>query len=199
MTSRGAGSEPASRARQWNARRQRARRLALALRPLRFFAGTPRLLGPDPGLFPSVLGHLFDDRRLSHAGPFATLHSQVIAQIVDGVLHGVQVAMKSAQLGPDPIGGVLGAFLVGDDHQVVFGDHVIGQAHLVEQELQTRLQANPVELELNGGLSGSTLFRSSAARSSTTAPLSVSFKCAQTCSREVGRANGKRYGRRSAS
>ncbi len=57
--------------------------------------------------------------------------------------------MQSLQLRQDPLRRVLRPFNVGDDHQVILGDDAISQPHLVQQQLEPRLQPNPVELELN--------------------------------------------------
>ena len=137
--------------RQRNARRQRSRALRGAPAPSGFSPPRPGFSGPTPGLSPICSGISSMIVGFRTRAPSPRVHSQCIAEIVDGVLYCVEIAMKSAQLGPDPIGRILGSLLIGDDHQIVFGDHVIGQAHLVEQELQARLQANAIELELNGG------------------------------------------------
>ncbi len=64
--------------------------------------------------------------------------------------------MQGVQLRPDPVGRIFRALFVRDDQQIVLGDDVKGQAHLVEKQLQTGLESNPIELELNGilGLDG---------------------------------------------
>ena len=45
---------------------------------------------------------------------------------------------------------VLRAFLVGEDEQVVLGNQAIGQADLVQQKLQTGLEPDSLQLELDG-------------------------------------------------
>ena len=64
--------------------------------------------------------------------------------------------MQGVQFGPDPIGRIRRALFVRDDQQVVLGDDVKGQAHLVQKQLQTGFESDPIEAELNGilGLDG---------------------------------------------
>ena len=83
-------------------------------------------------------------------GPSLLLDGQVVGQVVDGVLHVVELAVHRLELGPDAVQRLLGAFAIGDDEQVVLGDHVIGQPDLIEEEFQTRLEPDAVELELDG-------------------------------------------------
>ncbi len=108
-------SKAPSRAGQWNTRRQRARAPAPELQVGPVFPRMPRLFGNDPGLFAEGPGELFNDGRLSHTGPFPCLQPQVFAEIIDGVLHRMEVAMKSTKLGPEPLSGIFRTLLVGDN------------------------------------------------------------------------------------
>ena len=62
--------------------------------------------------------------------------------------------MHGLQLGEDAVEPVVGALGVGHDEEVVLGDDAIGQAHLVEQQFQARLEPDALEVELDLVLRG---------------------------------------------
>ncbi len=97
-----------------------------------------------------VLGHLLDDRRLSHPRPFPLLDGQVVGQVVNSILQVMELAVDRLELGKDAVQGLLRTIAIGNDEQVIFGDHVIGQPDLIQEEFQTRFEPDTLELELDG-------------------------------------------------
>ncbi len=61
----------------------------------------------------------------------------------------MDVAMQLLHLGTNALNRVLRAEGVGDEQEVVFGNHRIGQVKLVEQQFQTRLEPDVVQRKLN--------------------------------------------------
>ena len=82
----------------------------------------------------------------------ALLQPEVLAEVIQRVLDVMDVAVDRLELGLDPLERVFRSLLVGDDQQVVLGDDPIGQADLVEEQLEARLEPDPFQLELNGVL-----------------------------------------------
>ena len=104
--------------------------------------------GASSGISSMIVG-------LSQPRTVPLLSGQVLGQLVDGILHVMELAVHRLELGPDAVQGLLGAFAIGDDQQVILGDHVIGQPDLIEEELQSRHKPDAFELELTVS-SGST-------------------------------------------
>ena len=115
-----------------------------------FLHAPSRLFGDDPRFCPNVFGHFLDNGWLMHPRPFAFFTANECAQLIDGVLEIVQVAVQGVQLGPDPVSRIFRALFVRDDEQIVLGDDVKSEAHLIEEQLQTGLESNSIELKLNG-------------------------------------------------
>jgi len=97
-----------------------------------------------------VLGHLFDDGRLAHSRTFRARKPGQFTHLVECVLNIMNIAMKLVDLGHDPLDRVFRALLVGQDQQVILGDNFVSQANLVQEQLQTGLETNALELELDG-------------------------------------------------
>src|SRR5271157_2832753 len=97
-----------------------------------------------------VLGHLFDDGRLAHSRAFRARKPGQFTHLVECVLNVMNIAMKLVDLGHDPLDRVFRALLVRQDEQVILGNNFISQANLVQEQLQTGLEPNALELELDG-------------------------------------------------
>ena len=158
--------------------------------PCGFSTLRPGFSGMTPGFAPTSSGISSIMVGLCTRGP-SPFSPPTSGQLIDGVLEIVQVAVQGVQLGPDPVSRIFRALFVRDDEQIVLGDDVKSEAHLIEEQLQTGLESNSIELELNGilGLNGLPI---GAARSRTTGALSVCWRCVQTWFSGVGREKGKR-------
>ena len=72
------------------------------------------------------------------------------AHLVECVLNIMNIAMKLVDLGHDPLDRVFRTLLVRQDEQVILGNNFVSQANLVQEQLQTGLEPNALELELDG-------------------------------------------------
>src|SRR5271157_6337372 len=119
---------------------------------LRAWLGPRRRLGCCAFLRPGilVLGHLLDDGRLAYSRTFRSREPGQFTHLVECVLNIMNIAMQLVDLGHDPLDRVFRALLVRQDEQVILGDNFVSQANLVQEQLQTGLEPNALELELDG-------------------------------------------------
>ncbi len=97
-----------------------------------------------------VAASSLDDRGLPKCRPGVLIvEAQRGPDFVDGILDFVKVAVKGLELGRDLVDRVGRALGVSDDQEIVFGDNLVRQVKLVEQELQAGLESDALEFELD--------------------------------------------------